>query len=393
MQKKILIFSLAYYPSNVSGAEAAIKEITERIKPEEISFQMITLRFAPDALPVEQIGNVLVHRVGNSGSKFAKIFFLFQASLKAKQLHRNESFTAFWGMMTYMSIPIMLLRLLGVRAPYVMTLQDGDLYDKVFGRLAIMPFVPLIDRGFRNAAKFQVISDYLGTWPALRGYQGLVVKIYNGANPAALKEDSYTAADIETLKVELGKQPGEIWLVNTARLVHQKAFDVVIRSLVNMPAHIKFLIVGAGEEEGMLRALTTELNLTNRVIFTGQIDRTLVTKYRLISDIFVMPSRSEGLGNAGLSALASRLPFITTGVGGLEEYSFGTDYVSKYGRTAWIVPVDNSEAIAAAVVNILANPDEAARVAGNARHMVEELYDWDKIAKQMQTEIFNPVTL
>lgn len=393
MQKKILIFSLAYYPSNVSGAEAAIKEITERIKPEEISFQMITLRFAPDALPVEQIGNVLVHRVGNSGSKFAKIFFLFQASLKAKQLHRSESFTAFWGMMTYMSIPIMLLRLLGVRAPYVMTLQDGDPYDKVFGRLAIMPFVPLIDRGFRNAVKFQVISDYLGTWPALRGYQGLVVKIYNGANPAALKEDSYTAADIETLKVELGKQPGEIWLVNTARLVHQKAFDVVIRSLVNMPAHIKFLIVGAGEEEGMLRALTTELNLTNRVIFTGQIDRTLVTKYRLISDIFVMPSRSEGLGNAGLSALASRLPFITTGVGGLEEYSFGTDYVSKYGRTAWIVPVDNSEAIAAAVVNILANPDEAARVAGNARHMVEELYDWDKIAKQMQTEIFNPVTL
>jgi len=389
MSQKILIFSLAYYPSFVSGAEAAVKEITDRISPEQISFQLITLRFEPNAPTTEQIGNIMVHRVGGGGGRFAKILFLFQAALAARRLHRTEHFTGLWGLMTYMSIPIAITRLLGMKVPYVMTLQDGDSYDKVFNRTAIKPFVPFINRGFRQATVFQVISDHLAAWPVTRGYQGEVIKIYNGANPAAIKEDSYTPQEIADLKFELGKKDGEIWLVNTARLVHQKAFDVVIRALTLLPAHMKFMVVGQGEDEAMLKELTRELGLTDRVIFTGQVDRSLVTKYRLASDIFVMPSRTEGLGNAGLSALASRLPFITTAVDGLAEYSFATDAESPFGRTAWVVPVDNPKAIAEAVTDILAHPEEAARVADNARQMVVAVYNWDKIAVAMEEKIFS----
>lgn len=388
MSQKILIFSLAYYPSFVSGAEAAVKEITDRISPNDCTFHMITLRFELNAPAVEQIGNVLVHRVGAAGGKFDKVLFLFQAALKARSLQQQEKFTGMWGLMTYMSIPITFARILGVRLPYVMTLQDGDPYDKVFKRKSILPFVPFINRGFKQARVFQVISDHLASWPARRGYTGTVVKIFNGANPAAIKEDSYSAAEITALKTELGKKEGEIWLVNTARLVHQKAFDIVIRALLLLPPHIKFMAVGQGEEEEVLKTLTQELGLTDRVIFTGQVDRSVVTKYRLVSDIFVMPSRSEGLGNAGLSALASRLPFITTAADGLAEYSFATDTESPYGRTAWIVPIDNSEAIADAVLDVLTHPEEAKRVADNARRMVVEVYNWDVIAKKMQEEIF-----
>jgi glycosyltransferase involved in cell wall biosynthesis len=391
MQQKILIFSLAYYPNFVSGAEAAIKEITDRISLQEMNFQMITLRFDPMQPKVEQIGNVLVHRVGGGSGRFAKVLFLFQAAKKALELHKQERFTGLWGMMSYMSIPIALARRGGLTVPYVMTLQDGDSYDKVFNRRSIRPFVRLIDEGFKQASLFQVISDHLAKWPTLRGYTGKVVKIYNGANPAALKEGTYSDEELTQLKRELGKQPGEVWLVNTARLVPQKAFDVVIRALSHLPENVKFMVVGQGEEETMLRDLTRELGLESRVIFTGQVDRSVVTKYRLVSDIFVMPSRSEGLGNAGLSALASRLPFITTAVDGLAEYSFATDAESPYGRTAWVVPVDDAVAIAAAVEDILMHREEAKRVAINARRMVEELYDWDKIARQMYSEVFLPV--
>ncbi len=387
MHKKILIISLAYYPSHVSGAEAAVKEITDRIDRSDISFHLVTLRFDRSAPTHEQIGNVQVERVG-SGSKLGKILFLFQAAFTARRLHETEQFTGMWGLMTYMSIPITFSRMLGVRIPYAITLQDGDPYGKVFNRLAIKPLIPFINKGFREATTFQVISDHLAKWPKLRGYTGEVIKIYNGANPAALKEDTYTEGELEALKEELGKKSGEVWLVNTARLVHQKAFDVVIRALTHLPAYVKFLIVGQGEEEDGLRALVCELGLEGRVIFTGQVDRAIVTKYRLVSDIFVMPSRSEGLGNAGLSALASRLPFITTGVDGLSEYSFATDSESSYGKTAWVVPVDDDRAIAAAVEDILNHPEEAARVAQNARRMVEAVYDWDKIAIQMKEKIF-----
>ena len=62
--KRILIFSLAYYPNQVGGAESSIKDITERIDPSNIEFHMVTLRYNSDFAKTEKVGNVLVHRIG-----------------------------------------------------------------------------------------------------------------------------------------------------------------------------------------------------------------------------------------------------------------------------------------------------------------------------------------
>ena len=74
--KRVLIFSLAYYPSFVSGAEAAIKEITDRISPGDIEFHLITLLFEKNAPKKELIGNTHVHRVGFGGAYLSKILFI-----------------------------------------------------------------------------------------------------------------------------------------------------------------------------------------------------------------------------------------------------------------------------------------------------------------------------
>ena len=57
--KKILIFSLDYLPGTISGAEAAIQEITNRISPEEIEFHMVTLYYDTNVERVGKIGNIL----------------------------------------------------------------------------------------------------------------------------------------------------------------------------------------------------------------------------------------------------------------------------------------------------------------------------------------------
>jgi hypothetical protein len=62
MKKKVLIFSLAYYPRHVGGAEVAIKEITDRLP--DIEFHMVCLGFDSSLPRVETIGNVVVHRIG-----------------------------------------------------------------------------------------------------------------------------------------------------------------------------------------------------------------------------------------------------------------------------------------------------------------------------------------
>ncbi len=387
MKKRILIFSLAYYPHYVSGAEAAIKEITDRINEDEYEFHLITHLFERNAQRTEKIGNVTVYRVGFGGSRLSKILFVPLAAQKARELHKKFHLTGMWAMMTYMLMPVTLARLIGVRIPYVLTLQDGDPYEKVFERTFINPFLPLIDKGFKDATVIQVISEYLGTWPKKRGYQGEVVMVRNGANPKNFEQ--LPIEQLEEVKQGLGKKEGEIYLFIAARLEYQKGIDVIVRALALLPENIKFLIAGDGSEKEVLVGLAKELGVEDRVIFLGSLDRDDVPKYRntVVSDIFVHPSRSEGLGNSVLSAMAGRLPVIATQVGGLADFIF--DEQSGRPPTAWAVEPDNPEQIAAAVRDILANPQKVKERTENARTMVEREYRWEPIAIDMQSVVFS----
>ncbi|HVW71645.1 MAG TPA: glycosyltransferase family 4 protein [Candidatus Paceibacterota bacterium] len=384
--KRVLIFSLAYYPSNVSGAEVAIKEITDRIAPSDIEFHLITLLFDKAAPREEMIGNVHVYRVGFGGAYLSKILYIPLAALKARALNKKLHFDALWSMMTYMLMPVMLAKWIGVRVPHVLTLQDGDPYEKVFERPFIKPFVWIIDSGFRTAAVVQAISKYLAEWPAKRGYTGEVIVIPNGASLPSAQE--YPAEELEALKQEVGKKDGDALLVTVARLVHQKAQDMVIRALPLLPANVKYLIVGEGPDRPMLEKLVADLGVADRVIFTGQVDRTMTAKYRKISDVFVLPSRSEGQGIAFLSTMAAGIPIVATQEGGIAEFLFDAKRNPGQPTTGWAVDVDSPEQIAAAVQDILAHPDTAREAVKNARKLVTELYNWDLIAPRMEREVF-----
>ncbi len=385
--KKILIFSLAYYPSFVSGAEAAIKEITDRIDPSDIEFHMITLLFDRAAPREERIGNVHIHRIGFGGAYLSKILFVPLAVLVAHSLNKRYRFDALWAMMTYMLLPVVASRLIGVRAPHILSLQDGDPYEKVFERWFIRPVVPMLDRGFKTASMIQTISVFLAEWPRKRGYTGPIELIYNGANMRDSK-DIVSADEVEEMKKKLGKGPHDVFLVNTSRLVHQKAFDDSIRALTKLPLNVKLLAVGSGADEASLKKLAKDLGVADRVIFTGQVDRGVVTLYRRVADIFVAPSRSEGLGNAFISALASRLPLIATQVGGMADYVFDEKRNPDKEPTAWVIDPDSPDQIAEKVKEIIANPERARQISAYARKMVEEKYDWDKIAVQMRERVF-----
>lgn len=392
MKKKILAFSLAYYPSFVSGAEAAMKEITGRIEPEDIEFHVVTLLFDKTAPRKEQIDNTTVYRVGFGGAYLSKILFIPLAALKARSLHKEIKLDGMWAMMTYMTMPLMLAKWLGVGVPHVLTLQDGDPYDKVFERWFVRPLTPLIDAGIKGAAVIQVISEYLGTWPALRGYKGEVVMVRNGANPKNFTQ-FYSDEELEAVKKDLGKKDGEVYLFIAARMVYQKAMDDIIKSLTLLPANVKFVIAGQGTDEEMLRDLTKELELEDRVIFLGGLTRDEVPKYRnhIVSDIVVHPSRSEGLGISVLSSMAARLPVVATQVGGFKDFIYDEKRNPDKLTTAWVVDPDSPEQIAQAVKDILDHPEKAAEVTKNARDRIDSEFNWDLVAKKMREEVFNKI--
>ena len=398
--KRILIFSLTYYPNQTSGAEAAIKEITDRIDASDIEFHMVTLRYNSELQQTEKIDNVLVHRIGLTKKNpsfedlgkmpldLNKPLYQFLATVKANQLHRKYKYDAVWAMMAHSAgVPAAIFKLAHPKVKYFLTLQEGDPTNYI--EKVMKPVWPLFTRAFTKADKVQAISTFLADWAKKRGVANEKIElIHNGANPRDLAE-SASEQEISELKKILNKKPEEIYLVNTARLVHQKANDDTIRALALLPANIKFLVVGDGPDEQMLKDLAKELKLENRVIFTGRVDRSEITKYRKAADIFVCPSRSEGLGNAFLSAMASRLPVIATQEGGLAEFIFDAQKNPDKESTAWAVEKNSPEQIAMAVKDILSNPEKTKKITDTARKMVEQKYDWDMITKDMREKIFS----
>lgn len=396
--KKILIFCLSYYPNPTSGAEAAVKEITDRMDPNEFEFHMVTLRYNSEIPKIEKVGNVLVHRIGIAKKNpsfeslgrlplhLNKPLFQFAAAKKALQLNRHHRYDAIWAMMAHSAgVPAAIFKMFHKDIPYILTLQEGDPPEHI--ERVMRPLSPLFKRAFTTADIVQSISKFLADWARRRGYRGPLEIIRNGANPRDLKAE-HSDSEIEVLRRELGKKPGDIFLVNTARLVHQKGFDTTLRALPLLPANVKFLIVGDGPERATLETLAADLGVKARVIFAGQVDRSLVSKYRRAADIFVGPSRSEGLGNAFLSAMASRLPVVATQEGGLADFLFDKEKNPNQTPTGWAVGKNNPEDIAAAVKDIVSNPEKVKKIVNNARELVIREYDWDKIAEQMKSKVF-----
>lgn len=371
MRPKVLIFSLAYHP-HVGGAEIALKEITDRVS--NIEFHLITARFSPADLPEEKLGNVRVYRIGRGGRSYvAKILFIPHAAIYALSLHRKVHFDALWAMMSYMLFPVIIMRFLGVSLPYALTLQEGDPFRHMFGRLHILPFRPLLTLGFRNASAIQTISTYLAGWAKRMGYQGPVEVIPNGV-------------DLEHFSGPRIEHVGTV-LVTTSRLVHKNGVDTIIRALPLLP-NVRLSVLGVGPEEGKLRALAKEIGVSDRIEWVGYVGHESLPGYLRRADVFVRPSRSEGMGNSFIEAMAAGLPVIATQEGGIADFLFDARRNPDKPTTGWAVDKDAPEQIAEAVRDIIEQPVRTAEVVERAYTLVHERYGWDRLARAMYSHVF-----
>ncbi|OGC80279.1 hypothetical protein A2943_00175 [Candidatus Adlerbacteria bacterium RIFCSPLOWO2_01_FULL_51_16] len=380
--KKVLIFSLAYFP-HVGGAEIAIKEITDRIA--DIEFHLITLRFRNEPRR-EKIGNVYVHRVGGGASYFSKILFVPIAAFAAARLHRKHHFDAVWAMMSYMVFPLVLSRPIGVKTPYVLTLQDGDPFEVVFKRFYIRLLMPLLRYGFRHATVIQTISQYLLGWARTFDYKGPIEVIPNGVDIERFAKPQERFEVRKTLNI----RENETILITTSRLAHKNAIDDVLRALPELPA-VHFLVLGEGSEEIKLKKLSKELGVASRVRFLGHITHKELPAYLQASTIFVRPSRSEGMGSSFIEAMAAGIPVIATQEGGIADFLYDAKRNPGKEQTGFAVDTDSPEQIVQAVQEILNNPEQTKKVAEHAQKLVFENYDWNLIAGKMQERVFKKV--
>ena len=136
----------------------------------------------------------------------------------------------------------------------------------------------------------------------------------------------------------------------------------------------EFHLVGAGPDEAAARQLAHTLGLGSRVSFLGALEPDAVWAAMNRFAVAVLSSRSEGMPNAVLEAMAAARPVVATAVGDVPV-------VVRDGVTGLLVPAGDAAALGAAIGRILKDPALAADLAAAARHHVLAAYGPARMAE------------
>jgi glycosyltransferase involved in cell wall biosynthesis len=367
---------------------------------------MITLRFDRNLPAVEQVGNIMVHRIGFTADsphisdrrmplqcKIAKILFPFTSFLKAVSLNRKNKYDMIWAMMAnYAAFGALAFKYTHPHTPYLLELQDGNSLEQVKERQPVLALMwPLYRRLYLKADVIKAISRFIEKLTREVGYAGDVVVIPNAVDTT--KFSAQVAQEkLEELKKRFDKGPDDIFLFTASRLVLSRGVEDVIRSLKFLPLNIKFLVAGDGQDRAKLEEIALKEGVRDRVIFAGHVGHADLPAYFKVSDIFVRPSIIEGFGNAFVEAFAAGIPVVATPVGGIPDFLFDPIQNPDHKPTGIFCQVRDPESIAHAVQQYIDNPQLTGQIVANARALAIKQYDWDIITPAVEREIFAQYT-
>ena len=171
--------------------------------------------------------------------------------------------------------------------------------------------------------------------------------------------------NIKALSLKEKREKNGNWVVGTVgRLSEEKRHIDLIRAFVmisNVFPKAKLVIVGNGPLKNYLEKQAKQLALEHKIIFAGFQEN--VFDWLMEMDIFILCSRSEGLGIAIMEAMAAGLPVVATKVGGIPEIVINNE-------TGVLVEPEKPSELAETVIKLLTNPEKMRKMGENGRARV-----------------------
>lgn len=177
--------------------------------------------------------------------------------------------------------------------------------------------------------------------------------------------------------------PGTILYVGNFWQGEIKGLDVLIRAMgevVKVCPKARLLVAGEGCIEQYV-SLAEKCRCADRIEFLGQ-KHSMGQLYRE-STIFVLPSRQEGMSNATLEAMSWGMPCVVTDVSG------SSDQIEN-GKEGIIVPVEDDEAMAKAIIFLLGHPEKAKNMGLAAKEKIRKVFDIELVASRM-TDVYKQI--
>jgi glycosyltransferase involved in cell wall biosynthesis len=189
-------------------------------------------------------------------------------------------------------------------------------------------------------------------------------------------------ADREALHGGLGREDKTI--LYAGRLIELKGVEYLIKALpevIEKHPEAKLVVVGSGPCKKDLVSVTERLNLQDKVTFLDAVSQEELARYYSAARVFVLPSivndegETEGLGVVLLEAMASGVPVIGTGVGGILD-------IIKDGETGLLSLEKNPNDLADKICTLLTDEDLRKKVTEKGYQLVTKEFSWDVIAKE-----------
>ena len=284
------------------------------------------------------------------------------------------------------------------------TLFEADIAGRIAGKLNRVPvvssFVGLNDGSYRNdplltsvkirsaqlvdaatarlVTRFHALSAFVADKMShvLHVPRARIDVIPRGRDPQSLGTRS--AERVAQVRTTLGLDPSQPIVLAVARHDHRKGLDVLLEALPPVLAQVpgvRLLVAGAeSSQTERLRAAASDLRLVEAVRFLGPRDD--VPDLLCLADVFVMPSRSEGLNGSLLEAMALEAPIVATNIPPVREVMGGED-------GALLVRPADAASLAGGILRALADPKGARSRAVVARRRFLSNYTIDRVARRM----------
>jgi glycosyltransferase involved in cell wall biosynthesis len=290
-----------------------------------------------------------------------------------------------------------LVRLAGyLRRERFDVVHTHDLWSNLMGVLAArMAGVPAIISSRRDLAHFDWYQGHRRTW--LRRIQNLSGVVLANATPirdALIAEDGFAPEKlrvihngVDTEKFRRGRRDRERLFPGTQNqtlvvLVGNMHSDVKGHPWLIAAAppvlqefpQTRFVFAGDGDARPLFEEQVAKLGLQSSLKFLGR--RSDIPDVLASSDIAVLPSRAEGLPNAVLEYMAAGLPTIASRVGGNVE-------LIEDGVTGLLVPPEDSQALAAALLRLLRDPELSQRMATTGQKIAVENYSFERLIREV----------
>ena len=351
---RILVFSTAYLP-HIGGAELALKEITDRVTG--IDFDLLTVKLSSGLASQEKIGNINIYRLTGG-----KLFFPLKAFLRASKLGKYDVVFALQA--SYGAGGAWLYKLFNPRVKFILNIQEGkNLKRQGF---LINFFRSMI---INKADVTTVISNYLAEYVKNVKAEANIILIPNGVDLNKFKFSSSQTLENKTI-------------ITTSRLVTKNgiadlidAFEILANNYKLNNANL--LIIGSGPLEESLKFKVKSLNLEDRVVFQGEVPHDQLPRYLAKAYVYSRPSLSEGLGTAFLEAMACGVPVVCTARGGIVDFIIDR-------KTGLFCNAEDSKDLAEKISLLFEDSNLRTTISKEARKLVEEKYDWNKIAIEYQ---------